>query len=312
MEGLFIKHMDSSLRNLKALFPDRRMVVRLTDTPASWAVFALAVHAGIEVTVLVQEDDGMTEEDLTGWRKICEGTGTPFIFEKRKKWRHSSQREKLYRAFTSNLADSPEMPFFTYGQYDVLTDTYGKCILLDGGTWDGSSGYMGFLFNGRRPEPWIYEWLGVRKYSAAYSSLTEYFSHTRAFPDSSVNTADRFVWEQETACRQSVSETGLDMLEGIGSFNPFNSAGLISMIFSYPEREAEGPGFFTAVMRRALPKTAMVPYPSYPPGNTHGESSLEEMREKIRRFTARATQCGTLKTVGMYTELRRKRKKRNA
>ena len=299
----FIRIFDTSLKNMRKLIPDRKLMIALTGGYDSRSLFALAVHAGIDFDAYTLEYEGIYEDDVLIPRKLCERTGTAHHYIPRDSARFSRELEEQYLDYTSGLILDEDRLFYAHGQYQELTGKYGETAFLRSSIWENVIEYFQRTFSGNGPGFDFYDWFGVREDSVEKRSLEAYFDWERQHPQPPLAASDVFLWEQREGCWLSAIETGFDLLDQAISLQPANCRFFLSLLLQFPREERMVKYHQARIIARACPAIADVPFGSDKRTN---ESALTVFRDKLKRGFNRLRTLGIRKTCRTYLSMVRK------
>ena len=255
----FIRLFCSSLKNLQAEFPEKKLLIALTGGYDSRTLLALALKAGIDFECYTLEHDRMPLGDIEYPPKLCSLTGSSYTYYPRHQDRFSPEREEEYLAHLSHMQREQDRTFYAYGQYQELEEKYGPIILLRSGVWEIAQEYDRRAVPGHADLEPVLNYYELSFRSPEAKAFRKFFSWFRKHPLPLTDT-DRYFWEQRCGSWIAESEHGFDIYENTLSLQPLNCRKLITMLFGFPEEERMIKFHQAKITAKLCPEIKDIPY----------------------------------------------------
>ena len=224
-----------SLRNMAQAVPDRKILIALTGGYDSRTLLALAAYAGINFECFTLEHENMSKADMTIPRRLCDEVKCGYTYIPREKDQYSEKLNRDYGFHTGGFANDADRLFYSYGQYQKLTEKYGRCVLLRSSVWETVVFYYRKFIGDEFDPASIYG--NYNAQGLVKESLQDYFIWIRNNRQEGLNACNRFYWEQRCGSWLSAIEQSFDILEDCISLQPLNCRLLISLLLGFPKEE---------------------------------------------------------------------------
>ncbi len=301
----FIRLLSFSIKNMRKMFNDYRILVALTGGYDSRTVAALAKYSGVDFECFTLEHDKMTVGDTEIPNKICAALNQEYVYLKRNKSDYSSHLDEEYRIHTCGMADDADRGYYAHRQYQKLQKNGEKIILLRGSIWEISVEYYRKFIRDTFDEKTLYEHYAAKTGSIIRKSLEEYMSWCRESSQDGLNDCNRFYWEIREGCWLSSIEQGFDLLENVISVHPVNCRWLIGILMDFPIEERITKLHEKKISVAVCPQLKDIPYGDC---TVRGMDKIKSLFIKVNRMVFRLKSLGFKDTITMYFNIIRTEK----
>ena len=249
-----------SVRNLAKAFAGYDIWVASTSGRDSRTSIALMHKAGIKFSTFTLWHQHISHADSILPRRIAKALHLNYRFVKRRQTQFSQQRYDDYRAHTAGMAVDEDWRFYAYNQYPALCQGRRPIVILRSGIWGIANEYYTRKF-GEKGKNLSFIYPGILQTDWLRHSAEEWEAMVKADPlNTQIGWIDRIYWELREGCWLASIEQSFDVMDGITSFQLFNSRLLIGTLLRFSLQDRLSKSEENKIALSTCPVLSTVPY----------------------------------------------------
>lgn len=232
----FINLYTTSLHNMANLFKDYRIKHAITGGHDSRTTLAFLEHAGIDYSLFTLEYPEISYADRVIPLEVSNVVGKRLQFINRKYNKFSLKNYLEYKKHCSGMAVDQDWLFYSFKQYQELTEEGEKVLIIRSSIWECVIEYFEKYVDENEDidEKSIKKFFRGNNYIQLLNDSTnDWFNMIKSDKINNLSIANRILWELRSGCWLSSIEQSLDIIENIEFIQPTNCREFLSILLSY-------------------------------------------------------------------------------
>lgn len=286
----------ASLKNMRALLPDKQLLVALTGGYDSRTLFAMMVRAGLDFECYTLQHQRISVGDVNIPPELCRKTNIRHTYYPRNPANFSEARLQEFMTHISGLVWETDRMFYADGLYQQVIEKYGDVVFLRSGVYECVQEYFRRFVSSPFNRQEIIDHYELPEGSRERKSLNEYFDWCEKNPQG-ITDCNRFNWELMSGCWLGCTEQSFDIYDRALSFHPVNCRLLLTILHAFPVEERQEKYHQAKISAYACPAIADVPYGS---NKAQADSYAAIAAQKVKKAVNRLRKNGLRGTLKIY------------